>query len=61
MNQGGYLAITIAVLVGLGLLALGLFLWLRKGPRVERKHCEGCEDFSCPLAKALEEKDDRPL
>ena len=56
MNQGGYLAITIVVLAGLGLLALGLFFLLRGGPKVERPHCKGCQEVGCPLAKALEKK-----
>ncbi|MBO5529579.1 MAG: hypothetical protein J6A47_09785 [Bacilli bacterium] len=56
MSQGAYLAIVIAVLIGLGVLALGLFLLLRRGPKIEREKCQGCEQFDCPLAKALEEK-----
>ena len=56
MSQGGYLAIVIVTLSLLGALCLGMFLYLRKGPKVERKKCQGCEDFSCPIAKAMEEK-----
>lgn len=56
MSQGGYLAIVIVTLSLLGALCLGMFFYLRKGPKVERKKCQGCEDFSCPIAKAMEEK-----
>lgn len=55
MSQTVYLVIAIAVLVGLGLLALSLFLLLRRD-KVSRKKCQGCDDMTCPLAKALEEK-----
>jgi len=56
MSQGGYLAIAISILAVLGVLALLMFLYLRKGPRVERKKCADCADLTCPVAKALEEK-----
>lgn len=56
MSQGGYLAITIVVLVALGVLALGLFLLLKKGPRSDRPKCEGCLDASCPIAHAIMEE-----
>ena len=55
MSQTAYLIIAIVVLVGLGLLALSLFLMLRRD-KVSRKKCQGCDDMTCPLAKALEEK-----
>ena len=57
MTQVGYLVVSIATLVALGGLALALYLSLRKGPKPERKKCVGCEDLSCPIAKALEEKE----
>ena len=56
MNQSGYLAITIVVLAALGILALVLFLLLRKGPKPDRKKCQGCLDVSCPIAAALTEE-----
>ena len=58
LSTSGYLAITISVLVGLGLLALALFFLLRRGPKVERKRCAGCEDYSCPIAASLKEKEE---
>lgn len=56
MNQAGYLAIAISILVALGILAISLFLILRKGPHIDRKKCKGCEDVSCPIVQALEER-----
>lgn len=56
MNKTVYLIIAIATLVALGILAISLFLLLRKGPKVERAKCAECADLSCPLARALEEK-----
>lgn len=57
MNQGGYLALTIGVLVALGVAALVMFLLLRKGPKPDRKKCEGCLDASCPIAAKLMEEE----
>lgn len=56
MSKEGYLAIAIVILFALGVLALVLYLLLRKGPKVDRKKCEGCLDYSCPIAAAMEEK-----
>ena len=56
MSREGYLALSIVVLVALGVLALGLFLLLRHGPKVERPHCAGCTEAQCPLAKAKQEE-----
>ncbi len=59
MSQTGYLIIAILVLVALGLLALGGFLYLRKGSKnSNRKACEGCMDTECPLAAKLREKEE---
>ena len=58
LSSGGYLAIAIAVLVGLGALAVVLFLLLRHGPKVERKKCALCQDYSCPIAMSLNHKED---
>ena len=51
MSREGYLAISIAVLALLGALAVVLFLALRKGPKPERRHCEGCAEAYCPIAQ----------
>ena len=55
MSREMYLLIAILVLVALGALALGLFLLLRRGPKVEHKKCAGCDDLTCPLARKREE------
>ena len=56
MTQTSYLILTIAVLCALGALALLLFFLLRRGPKTPRPKCASCQDLSCPLAKAMEEK-----
>ena len=58
MSREGYLVLAIGLLVAFVGLALVLYLYLRKGPKVERKKCAGCGDITCPLAKALEERKD---
>ena len=57
MSQGGYLAIVISLLVGLGVLAFVLFVFLRKGPKPNRPKCEGCRELSCPIVRALCEEE----
>ena len=56
LSSGGYLGIAIAVLVGLGVLAIVLYLLLRSGPKTKRKRCEGCADLACPIALSLNER-----
>ncbi|MBE6126895.1 MAG: hypothetical protein E7182_02860 [Erysipelotrichaceae bacterium] len=58
MSKEGYLVLAIGLLVAFACLTLVLYLYLRKGPKVERKKCAGCGDIACPLAKALEERKD---
>lgn len=57
MSQGGYLAITISVLVTLGVLAFVMFVLLRRGPKPNRAKCKGCAEASCPIARALLEEE----
>ena len=56
MSKEGYLFIAILVLVALAILSVVLFLLLRKGPKIDRKKCEGCTEVNCPIIMALEEK-----
>ena len=57
MSQGGYLAITISVLVGLAILAFVMFVALRRGPKPSRAKCKGCAEASCPIARAMMEEE----
>jgi len=56
MSQTGYLILAISILVLLGVAALSMYLYLRKGPKVEHKACEGCGELDCPIARRRNEQ-----
>ena len=58
LSQGNYLGIAIATLAGLGILAIVLFLLLRKGGKMPRRKCQGCGDTTCPIAISMASKED---
>ena len=66
MSQAGYIAIAIALIVGLAAFVIITFVWLRRMPapkgcenlKPSEEKCGGCGESGCPMYAKFHQEDE---